>query len=107
MLTNGCVLSLSQIPVLPFLLILTPLSLYQLHKACATSSHLCLQFPAPVSLDPVPVQACIAKLKAAQGGDQDAVIALMELFLCDVRKLSDEDMNTVWEVGLCSPMLRL
>ena len=39
-------------------------------------------------------------MKTAQGGDQDAVIALMELFLCDIRKLSTDDMNNVWEVGL-------
>jgi hypothetical protein len=37
-------------------------------------------------------------MKAAQGGDQDALIALMELFLCDIRKLSTEDMTQVWEV---------
>ena len=39
-------------------------------------------------------------MKTAQGGDQDAVIALMELFLCDIRKLSTDEMNNVWEVGL-------
>jgi hypothetical protein len=71
----------------------------QLHKACASSSHLILEFPPKISLDPVPVQSCIAKMKTAQGGDQDAVIALMELFLCDIRKLSTDDMNKVWEVG--------
>jgi hypothetical protein len=61
---------------------------------------LCLRFPPPISLDPPPIQSCIDKIKAAQDVDDDAVIALLELSLCDVRKVSDAEMESVWQVSL-------
>jgi hypothetical protein len=83
--------------------ILSPLP--QLYESCATSSHLCLQFPPPISFDPQPIQSCIDKLKVAQGGEQDAIIALMELSLCDIRKLSATEMEKIWEASICSRFL--